>query len=347
MNQQKILPISDNKIIFPVYNSFKSPKRIDFILEKTGDDYNIIKLEELKDTPYYRLPTSDIDVAKYFKNQKGFIVGKKYMYTFFSELSQYDYHFSRWVHLDGDDKKIDVDFFNDNHLNYYLYNLKQLKTPDVHDYNKNHDIVLKFCNLLDGKVWDKHKSFNPYTKTGRLRDVGANSITASKELKTNIKTKGVKVEIDVDGFHLRIISRLMNFNLPKNEKAIDFLKNTSDLDLSHDEFKKELYRSFYSESFDLIDNEFFRNLKKSFRGFNSVLDNTTIFNYKIQQHEIFEMANMVINIPSDYYHDILFYTYDGLTFDVKAKYVRQFLEHLKLFAYPFTVEMLGKKYFLF
>jgi len=335
-----------NKIYFPIFNNPLLPKRIEFILEKDGDEITKHKLLPLKDTPYYRLPVSDIDVVSTFSDPDNMVVDKKNLLKVFPTAKGYDYDFSKWIWLKDSEKKFTPSYYEYSHLNEYSNYFKTITPPKLHDYNDNHNTVLKFAGLIDGKLNDSVKNLNPYTKTGRLKDIGANSISMKKVDREKIPCKGVRVDIDVDGFHLRIISNLMDYIIPKDKKAIDFFRKDSDITGSHGEFKTEIYKSFYSERFDLIDNEFFRILKKSYRSFPSLLNDTNIFNYKIQQHEVVEMANMVLSIPKSLYHQILFYTYDGITFDVRKDRIKSFLTHLKTMDYPFSVNLLGKSYFI-
>lgn len=335
-----------NRILFPIFDDPLNPKRLEFILEKNGDKITKHKLHDLNDTPYYRLPVSDINVVETFSNPLTLVVDKKNLFKVFPKAKGLDYDFTKWVNLKDSEKKFTPPYYKFSHLNEYSNYLKTLSALPLHEYNDNHTSVLKLCALVDGKLNDTYKNLNPYTKTGRIRDIGANSITMKSEERAKVPVRGVRVDIDVDGFHLRIISKLLNYFIPKNEKAIDFIQKDSNIEGSHGEFKTELYKSFYSERFDLIDSDFFRTLKKSYKQFDSLLNNTNNFNYKIQQHEVVEMANIVLSIPKDWYHCILFYTYDGITFDIKKDRVKHFLKCLKTMDYPFSVDILGKTYFI-
>lgn len=350
----------------PVFDDVMNPRELEFIITLDFDgNTSFHKLKDLPDTPYYYLGISDIDYIDVLTSKSKFVLDKSNLYKFVKGLDHVpDYHFSLWstyVKLDEiENKKLEIEYLKFHHLNEYINYIRRLDFSRLtffeqryQPYISNHNEVLQFCSsIYGGNVLNEPIKLLPFSKTGRLRDFSStNSISNVKDIRPIIKKKckGVPIEIDVDGFHVRLLAKLMDYDIPKNKKALSFLREQyigSD-SIPYDEFKKMVYHSFYSEKFELIDSDFFIRLKDSYKRFDSVLDGTHNFNYKIQQYEIYELSKFVNSIPRYFFYSVKLYIYDGLIFDVKPLYVKDFLKHLKKSFFPFSVKLLDKEYFVY
>jgi hypothetical protein len=340
---------------------------LDFILIKSEHKrVEVIKVSSCDNTPYFRLYRPSIEetidtLTKHFEEADGqiFIYNKKNLFHFsvdkrIQNLLYYspDYQMSLWQNNKMEayhEKKLipnlatHIDALNKLSFDFYVYN--EWLIP-------NHNEVLKACSILSTDLLLKDdtiiaKNFNPYTVTGRLHDIGGNTVAMQKDDRNNVVYDGIKIELDIDGFHLRIIDKLLDLNiLPKEEKAIEKIHNEVYTSLDRKDFKKEIYKSLYSESFH-IQHLFFEQVKSKYKTMRGALNDTRNFNYVIQSHEVLEMSKIINNIPPDSYFDITFYLYDGLIIDAKPNKINDILLYLKSLEYPFKIKMLDREKFLF
>jgi len=199
-----------------------------------------------------------------------------------------------------------------------------------------------------------YTKFNPYTKTGRpsshFNGVNYSAMNKSdgsrKCITSRFKENGILLELDYDSCHLRLVGRLLNYKLPKenihhyfgqqyfNEfeitdemyeesKGITFKElygDTQKTDIPFfkmvKEYKNDLYSKYKKDSF--IETPIFR--RKIVKKFYKKMNPNKLFNYLIQSYET-EYNVMIMKKINDYLEmnekktKLMLYTYDSFLFD--------------------------------
>lgn len=329
-------------------------------IDETGQPeyFNLI---DRTDTPFYRFPTTDKQTFLKEINTKEnfFIVDKKILYKFLKNKSLrkniIDVEACLW--------KNDVDFIPVKHddyktipLVYYFDKIKEFR--DLIVSNKLQDEVLNHyfdlmiyatAQLETGLRIDnitKNTEYNFFTASGRFREVNYNAIGLKKEEREKIKINGLKIALDLDGAHLRILDAISGGEglLPPNTRAVQHLIDTSENTLD----KKKIYTMLYSESFVNSDHPFFQKIKRKYKTFKSPLERKhKNFNYIIQEYEAILISSLIYHLSSSRIRFVL-YLYDGLLIELQPDAFKEFVDKCKEIAYfPFKLEILDKKYFIY
>lgn len=226
-----------------------------------------------------------------------------------------------------------------------------METSGVH---VNSDLFIKFygekvkSHIVDGLVYTE---YNPYTTTGRVTNkyggVNYAAIEKTNGTRTAFTSRfntGSLVLIDFESFHLRLISELINYNLP-NQPVHEYLAsqyfNTDEVTPEqYEEGKKITFKYLYSDRqegnaipffarvYDFID-ETWNNVQstgfyQSKSGRRVLLDHmempspSKLFNYILQLRET-EVAMSAIyqlqKLFKGYQSKVVLYTYDSILID--------------------------------
>ena len=212
--------------------------------------------------------------------------------------------------------------------------------------NSNIDAVIKASSILDGfiKYNDDilYKYFDHYTKGGRLRDTESNSINIEAKNRANLASKGVKVYVDIDSFHLRILDRYLGINqIPKDVRGHNWVTEQAFGNHPPDDIKKKIFQALYSEKFYLVPCEFMDFVKLRYQQLKSPFNRSgRSFNDKVQEIDVLEMSKIILSLHEKGFSDILLYLYDGLLYDVQPNRLKNFLECCQeVINFPFKISI--------
>lgn len=330
-----------------IYDDPWEPTAIEYVAVRMGEYHcKLFKFVEKENDYYHRLPLSTEKELDYLLNSESVVYEKKNLYKVypdreFSNLK--DYNTLHWIHTKADN----IVYSNDRFISPTLWSQFASRLPLVEytEYSSNIDTLIKASAILDGTNYLKDGTeqrvwFDHYTKTGRLHDIGSNSIAMPSQEKTSIQRSGVLVDVDVDGYHVRILDKLFFNDIPDDVRAFKWLKNNSSFDGTVADFKQNFYQSIYSETFRLTSSEMVRKLSNVWKNVPPPFEiDHNNFNYKLQQYEVLGISQLIVAIPREFYNRINYYTFDGLVIDVKSKYFSEFIAFLKTFTYPLKVNI--------
>lgn len=345
------------KFIYPIFNSDRKPTKILRYIQHDGKNLSIYNIDKSEDTPYYSFETKTIEEFYDLLKESIYIFDKKLLYRYFKNKQLY----SNVYDVDGilwtNDIKYNSLVYNDykyeplnkiiQHMEYIISLFDEYKLHDTkHSNNLNYIIfatsVLALNFSLNGL---KIKTEYDYrSKTGRLMELNHGIISTKKEDRENLKTSGIKIELDLDGAHLRIIDLICKINMiPKSTKAVDWMIKNSNNTLD----KTKIYTMLYSESFRLSSHPFFIEVAKHYKSLTSPLGRKhNDFNYIIQEYEVLVMSKLIYNLFAT---EVLFYfyMYDGLIFSVHPNYINIILSKLKeIQEFPLKVKIAGQTFFV-
>lgn len=193
-----------------------------------------------------------------------------------------------------------------------------------------------------------YSNYNPYTLTNRPTNssFGVNFSALSKKNDVRTKLKSLKqdynlAQFDYSSFHVFLLARMLNFDLPKNTDIYLYLNEKykfSDKEIRNDikaDFFKYIYgtKEYSSELSDIINkfkldlfNEFQANgyiysfllKRKIFFNQADITQSNKLFNYYIQNVEtefnLLKLTELLDNLKNDNC-SILLYTYDSFLFE--------------------------------
>jgi len=235
---------------------------------------------------------------------------------------------------------------------------------DIMTYNND---VIESLTYMESSGLQRNKSvvyseYNPYTSTGRPsnRFGGINFAALNKNdgsrksFVSRFGNRGVLVEYDFDGYHLRLIADLVGYELPEgsihqylaeqygvdyNEsKALSFKflyggipKEISDSIPFFNEVKKyinKIWKEYKREEFIVSDIYKKRIYKKNLRNMNK----NKVFNYLVQLLETesnMKMLTRLIPQLESYDSKLVLYSYDSFLFDFCLNDGLEFLKKVK------------------
>lgn len=342
-------------IILPIFNDNLNPTKLTAFI--TLDDEGFTKTYNVAygiKTPYYHLPkVSEEEFKTEFLTEENYTFKSKELYKVMGHSPETfnDVNSSLW--------KLQEDpyhFFYDHNLAPYSRQLQNLHDEPYFPYiskikhNENISTLIKASSVLDGELrFDgelKYKYFDHYTKGARFHDIKANSINIEAQKRGHIETKGVRVHVDMDAFHLRLIDRFLNINLiPREEKGHDWLIDQAYGNYRPENAKQRVFQAIYSENFYMVPCHWMDMIKLNYQRLVSPLGRRNIsFNYKIQEYDVLEMSKIINSISTFDFATIVLYLYDGLMIDVHPDHLKSFLEHLEsVIEYPFRININDKE----
>lgn len=348
-----------NYLLFPIFNRLVKPSKILGLcsINESGE-FNFHNFHFGNDTPFYKYEQEQVDdVLKQYADGSVISVFKKGFYGF----NQYKEYWNEWKDLNSllwmKGKDIEDGYYDPKNyvflpLSYYSRYMKDLYNSRIFnrlfdvDQPKEIDSVLEASFNLDGKITvgkeKLYKYFDHYTKGGRFRDVISNSISMERSKRADIKSKGVKVYVDIDSYHIRLIDEKLGGMIPKNQRGHDWLIEQAygDDKPPEEKQKKIVFTALYSENFDMLECEFTYMLQRKLHKFKSPTGRRNIpFNHIIQEMDVIRMSGFINKLYSNK-SNILLYLYDGLLFDVNKSYLKEFLNECKeVIDMPFTVNI--------
>lgn len=291
------------------------------------------KFDDGLDTPFHQFPKINKKILDNVFSNEYIVLNKKKYFKYFDKNNDYknnwkDLNTLLWVNNEEPINLPDNDYLSE-HIDVIRESKEILKNYNL-TYSKQNDIILKACTLLDGYISiggkkKYKKDFDHFTKSGRIRDKGG-TVSIKKEEKEKVDFKDGYLYIDMKNFHLKIIDNVLEINMLPEDDILNYISNRSLL--PRESLKKEIFRSIYSERFD-IDHPFFEKIKQKYKKLRAILKPTKEFNYKIQQWESYIMSQFIIN---NQHLKPVFYLYDGIIFDAKPDI------QINDVGYPYTIK---------
>jgi len=228
------------------------------------------------------------------------------------------------------------------------------------------DLKYPEFSLFKGRIYS---SYNLNTTTSRPSNT-YNTINFAALNKTNGERLCYKpnndsfIEIDIQGYHPRLIGELVGFEFPKDKNTYDYLGEL--LNVSQQEAKeltfKQLYGGVWSE---YRDKPFFKDVIKyidnlwntyQYNGYYEtknkifIRDKTMtinkLFNYVIQSYETstnVQLLELILNHLKDKKTKLVLYTYDAFLFDYNKEDINLIQEIINILKYPVNIKQ-GKTY---
>lgn len=195
-----------------------------------------------------------------------------------------------------------------------------------------------------------YSNYNPYTLTNRPTNssFGINLAALSKKDDTRKKLKSIHknrklIQFDYSSFHVYLLTKILNFELPTNTDIYMFLNQTYKFSTkeSRDDIKMDFFKYIYgtknydTELFKIIDKfkqqlvdeyeskgyvtSFFLK-RKIFFNSNNINQSNRLFNYYLQNAETeynFIKLKDILNLLNGKMCQLLIYTYDSFLFDIE------------------------------
>ncbi len=243
--------------------------------------------------------------------------------------------------------------FNDNFATYDHLVIDNLYAIEQNGLRVNYDQFLQSFNTNNLQRNTAYTEYNIYTATGRPSNKfgGVNYAALKKEDGTRKSfisrfPAGMLIEMDYDSYHLRLISRIIGYDLPKESihhyfgryyfqcetlttaqyeesKQITFRQIYGHIEpqYSHikffqcvNQFIDELYKAYQSNGY--IATPLFG--RRIWKDCNHGMTASKLFNYYLQATETeysITSIEAVHNVLRDYNTKLILYTYDSLLFD--------------------------------
>ena len=341
--------------LFPIFNKLVNPTKLLGLCSINEEaDFKFHNFGFGMDTPFYRYDKESImDVLRYYDEHDVITYFKKGYYSLEDGLSYKwnDVNSILWLH----NKELNLEYYDPKGyiyfpLSFYSRLLRSLVNKPYYEklfdleISDNINTVIKASSNLDGFIHLQNKRvykyFDHYTKGGRFRDVISNTISIEADKRKYIQTKGIKVYVDIDSYHLRLIDEVVGNFMPKNERGHDWLMRQvfkeGQLPDKKDQ-KKLVFTALYGDNFEMLPCEFTETIQRKKYLFKSPLGRKKIpFNYIIQEMDVLRMSKFINQLQSSS-SDIVLYLYDGLLFDVKESYFEEFMNKCKkVIDLPFT-----------
>ena len=349
-------------ILFPIFNRLVRPTKILGLSSINSEgEFKFHNFGFGFDTPYYRYEQEDVNDVLRSYPEDSISIFKKGYYTVKNIDEQWksfkDYNSILWLRK-GDilDSFYDPSNYIFKPISYYSKTLRNIYEWKHFDkilsmgYNENVETLIEGSSVLDGYYsidGQKHyQYFDHYTKGSRFRDVISNSISIEKHKREKIETKGIKVYVDLDSYHLRLIDEKIGNMIPRDIRGHDWLISEvfeKGKEPEVKEQKKLIFTSLYSGNFNMLPCDWTKKLEMKQYKFKSPLGRKGIpFNYIIQEMDVLRMSKYIRELYSNQSKTVL-YLYDGVMFDVMPNYLEEFLDKCrKIIDLPFTVNI-GKE----
>ena len=347
----------DEQYIVPIHHTEKYQDEIQMI-----ETNQTIFVQDLKqyhhNTLVFGKDIRDMNWAYYLQHNKP--------YDFEQHLTNAHHHYNRLHH----DKK------NINDLIPLVKHLQYFKpiAEDLFKFYEEHDQTL-LTNLYqierNGlKTYEKivYSEYNPYTATGRpsnrfggMNFAALNKSDGSRKQFISRFNNGVLVEMDFDGYHLRLIGEIVGYQFPqgsvhehmgklyglpyKEAKALSFqyLYGGITDEVSNNPFFKKV-----NQYIDLLWNDFQTNnfvesyiySRRIYRKNLQDMNPNKLFNYMIQLMETennIEILSKLYPKLQQYNSKLVLYNYDAFLFDFNPEDGLDFLNMVKQ-----TIESDGK-----
>lgn len=338
-------------IVHPLFDNLTHPTRLLGFLRVNSSVPNLVhryKLEEAKDTPFYRFPLYPIkDFMEELTSPNASMVVKNlkvligYLFREGIEVKHLRVHdldvlMNLW-HLDYTPPSKFSDTMDIQKIigtmRYYSASISESTLLKNEPFLGDQNLVLSACNHLDGYLVSFKpvggaggkvertkmlKWFDPLSKTFRLRDIGGSStISIPKEEREHFQTDAFKVLVDFDGFHLRIMDQLLNIDeIPTQEKAMDYLFGAQTKVVDRESFKKSVYQAIYSGHFNMVDHPWMEKVHDRMDRMKPILGLNTdktieknIFNTMVQQYEVYYMSVLINAIAHRFPTKVSFHQY--------------------------------------
>ena len=348
-----------NHLLFPIFNRLVNPTKILGITSINSDkEFTFHNINFGSDTPFYRYEKENVNDVLNLYDDNSITLFKKGYYTV-KDINPTWKEWKNWNSLMWFKGQEIVDsFYNPKRYVYFplayysrlltdIANWKHFNKVFGINYDDNIEHLIEASSRLDGYYTldgDRYyQYFDHYTKGARFRDVISNSISIERATRERIDAKGIKVYVDIDSYHLRLINEVFDGGMPRDQRGHNWLISEvfqEGKEPPEEEQKKLIFTSLYSGNFDMLPCDWTDKLSRSLYKFKSPLGRKKIpFNYIIQEMDVLRMSK-IINKLSCNESKILLYLYDGLLFDVKPNYLEDFLEVCsEVIDFPFTVKI--------
>ena len=228
------------------------------------------------------------------------------------------------------------------------------------------DLKYPEFSLFKGRIYS---SYNLNTTTSRPSNT-YNTINFAALNKTNGERLCYRpnndsfIEIDIQGYHPRLIGELVGFEFPKDRNTYDYLGEL--LNVSQQEAKeltfKQLYGSVWSE---YRNKPFFKDVIKyiddlwdtyQYGGYyetknkifihDKTMTINKLFNYVIQSYETstnVQLLELILDYLKDKKTKLVLYTYDAFLFDYSKEDINLIQKIINIIKYPVNIKQ-GKTY---
>ena len=172
------------------------------------------------------------------------------------------------------------------------------------------------------------------------------------------------IEIDIQGYHPRLIGELVSFEFPKDRNTYDYLGEL--LNVSQQEAKeltfKQLYggvwseyrnKPFFKDVIKYIDDLWdtyqyggYYETKNKIFAYDKTMTINKLFNYVIQSYETstnVQLLELILNHLKDKKTKLVLYTYDAFLFDYNKEDINLIQEIINILKYPVNIKQ-GKTY---
>ena len=231
-------------------------------------------------------------------------------------------------------------------------------------------------NGLYTKMGYEYTRYNPLTITSRPSNTFKGTNYAALKKDDGVRSRfisrfenGKLCQLDFDGYHIRLISKLIGIDIPLDKKAHEWLANQYGKDISQAKaitfrqlyggVEDEYYHiPFFKKTSDYINSlwlDFLRNrevvtpiLQRKIR-FDENLNKNKLFNYVLQALETERnilILDKLSKIDLNQKSIPVLYTYDSILFDVdegEDKYIREVKKIMEKDGFPTQLEI-GKDY---
>jgi len=228
------------------------------------------------------------------------------------------------------------------------------------------DLKYPEFSLFKGRIYS---SYNLNTTTSRPSNT-YNTINFAALNKTNGERLCYRpnndsfIEIDIQGYHPRLIGELVGFEFPKDRNTYDYLGEL--LNVSQQEAKeltfKQLYggiwseyrnKPFFKDVIKYIDNLWdtyqysgYYETKNKIFVYDKTMTINKLFNYVIQSYETstnVQLLELILNHLKDKKTKLVLYTYDAFLFDYNKEDINLIQEIINILKYPVNIKQ-GKTY---
>ena len=228
------------------------------------------------------------------------------------------------------------------------------------------DLKYPEFSLFKGRIYS---SYNLNTTTSRPSNT-YNTINFAALNKTNGERLCYRpnndsfIEIDIQGYHPRLIGELVSFEFPKDRNTYDYLGEL--LNVSQQEAKeltfKQLYggvwseyrnKPFFKDVIKYIDDLWdtyqyggYYETKNKIFAYDKTMTINKLFNYVIQSYETstnVQLLELILNHLKDKKTKLVLYTYDAFLFDYNKEDINLIQEIINILKYPVNIKQ-GKTY---
>ena len=228
------------------------------------------------------------------------------------------------------------------------------------------DLKYPEFSLFKGRIYS---SYNLNTTTSRPSNT-YNTINFAALNKTNGERLCYRpnndsfIEIDIQGYHPRLIGELVGFEFPKDRNTYDYLGEL--LNVSQQEAKELTFKQLYGGVWSEYRNKpFFKDVIKyiddlwdtyQYGGYyetknkifihDKTMTINKLFNYVIQSYETstnVQLLELILDYLKDKKTKLVLYTYDAFLFDYSKEDINLIQEIINMIKYPVNIKQ-GKTY---